>query len=153
VPQFEASVCGFTQLVPQSVSDASQVALHVPSEQTCPLQPVPHCPQLLPSACVSTQLPEQSVRPVRHWQLPLSQSWPGWHAWPQLPQLALSVKESTQLPPQASEPVGHPQLELTQLWSAGHGVPQAPQFCALVVRSVQTPAQLVRPGAQSHAPA
>ena len=71
VPQFEPSVCRLTQLVPQSVSDASQVALQTPSEQTWPLQLVPHCPQLLPSDCVSTQLPEQSASPVKHWQLPL----------------------------------------------------------------------------------
>jgi hypothetical protein len=100
--------------LPQSVSDASQVALQTPSEQTWPLQLVPHWPQLLPSDCVSTQLPEQSVSPVKHWQLALWQSCPGWQAWPQPPQLALSVNESTQFPPHARAPVGHPQFELTQ---------------------------------------
>ena len=61
-------------------------------------------PQLLGSAVVSAQKPEQLVRPVGHIdvpaQVPLVQLWPLLQARPHMPQFAGSVAVVTQRPPQ-----------------------------------------------------
>jgi hypothetical protein len=60
-----ASLCRFTQALPQAVWPDEQVRLHTPPLQLWPLpHAFPHPPQFCGSLCRFTQIPEQAVSPT-----------------------------------------------------------------------------------------
>ena len=59
-----------------------------------------HAPQWLALADVSTQVPEHTVCPDGHWQLPDEHAAPAAHTRPHVPQLARSVDSLTHAPEQ-----------------------------------------------------
>jgi hypothetical protein len=75
--------------------------VHLPELQVWPeAHLVLQAPQLLRSVSVSTQIPEQSVRPVGQVHLLAEQNLPPVHLVPQDPQLLASLVRLTQEPEQ-----------------------------------------------------
>ena len=82
--------------------------MHAPLAQTFPaLQTVPQAPQCAGLLLVSTQLPEQLLKPLGQTraQLPDTQLCPDAQAEPQAPQLAVLLVVSTHLPEQRARAV------------------------------------------------
>ena len=74
VPQLSGSVCVLTQAPLQYVWPPEQLVQRPPQQNmpSAPEHESPHVPQLLLSVCALTQALPQRVRPVGHWQLPLT---------------------------------------------------------------------------------
>lgn len=164
VPQCCASVAVSTQVPPQAVSGAGQLAAHakpplVVGAHTgvAPLQLVPHAPQLVAALACASQpfvpLPSQSRRPGAHVStrhvpdahevsaLALA------HAAPQLAQSLAVLTERSQpspaLPLQSAQPASHtaaphtPAAHVGAAWTARQGRSQAPQSLSVLVVSTQ----------------
>jgi hypothetical protein len=76
---------------------------------------VPHAPQFAGSLRVSTQAPEQVLRPPVHAHWPATQRLAPVQAVPQAPQFARSLRVSTQAPPQLVRPVAHVVVQMPAL--------------------------------------
>jgi hypothetical protein len=91
-PQWVTLVLASTQLAPHCSNAASQLLLHIPSEQTCPSgHALPQVPQLAPSSKRFVQPLGQESSPAWHVQVPATQLEPVPHELPQLPQFSMSV--------------------------------------------------------------
>ncbi len=95
-PQLRGSVEVFTQALPHVRVPPGQAATQAPLLHTgvAPPQLTPQPPQLFGSAEVSTHVPPQSVRPVRHTQLPPLHVSRLLHWLPHVPQLLGSLLRS-----------------------------------------------------------
>jgi hypothetical protein len=125
-PQLLASVCRFTQLVPQSVVPLGQTQL--PLEQIAPpVQALPQVPQLYESLLRSVQVPLPQFAEPAGQQIPLEQTWPLPHAGP-FPQVQVPAVHVSAVPLQAT--------------------PHFPQFWVSLVRSTHAPPQFVWPVGQ-----
>ena len=115
-PQWLTSSMRSTQLGPHWVNGVHPLFVHWPAEHTCPAgHALPQLPQLPPSDWMSTQLPAQFVRPVRHVHVPRLQVSPVSQAVPQAPQFVGLLVVSTQPLPHATELAGHAQPPFEQL--------------------------------------
>ena len=76
---------------------------------------MPHAPQFVSLAWVSTQRPAHSVWPIGQVQTPATQVEPLPHAWPQAPQWSLLVAVSTQALLHAESVCGQAQTPAVQV--------------------------------------
>jgi len=130
-PQFSGSVAVSSQLCPQAVNGAVQVATQAPAWQklVAPPHALPHIPQLSGSPASERQMPPQSWVPVGHVHEPSTQVVPCSQVIPQPPQFLGSVPVSTHWPPQSVVP-GAVQAHLPPLHVSAdeHAVVQPPQW-------------------------
>lgn len=115
----------------------------------------PHDPQFALAVCRSAHVPEQSLVPAGHAQLPPVHTRLPPHTCMQKPQLLTSVFRSTQEVPHFASPVAQlaEQELLLQTSPIMHRLPQLPQLLPSDVVSVQSMPQTVWFGAHSHMPA
>jgi hypothetical protein len=150
-PQWAGSARVLTQPPPQSVPEGHAVAfVQWPPMQSWveALHAVPQAPQFSPSLPKLEQEPEHSVKPGRHWQAPLAQTWRSAQIIPQPPQasglLPGGVVHSAGVFVVAAQasPAVHMHAPLVQASPGAHGLPQPPQLSGSVVTLTHGPPPL-----------